>query len=232
MQQTLQEFVDSRGERLRVDREQGLLAGVKLLGLASRNGRVYEERAVAQAAPLYEGVKVNVNHAKAGPRAPRDYQDRLGTIRNVAFRPGQGLFGDLVFNPKHPLAEQLTWDAAHAPEQVGLSHNVLARTSRRGETTVVESISEVQSVDLVADPATTRGLFEQSSSAEQALESLTLDQLSAARPDLIDAIETPLRAALEEATRAQVVAREQRTLYEEHAPPIASAKDFAKALRM
>jgi hypothetical protein len=36
-----------------------------------------------------------------------------------------------------------------------------ARTARRGDTTVVTEIVAVVSVDLVADPATTRGLFEE-----------------------------------------------------------------------
>jgi hypothetical protein len=156
----LQEFCSSRGVALRIDREAGLLRGVKLLGLASKNGREYPEATLARAAALYEGAKVNVNHPKGHPLAPRDYQDRLGTIRNVVSRPGEGLFGDLQYNPKHALAEQLLWDAEHAPENVGFSHNVQARTAKRGETTIVEEILAVQSVDLVADPATTRGLFE------------------------------------------------------------------------
>ena len=156
----LQEFCSSRGLALRIDRTAGLLRGVKLLGLASKNGREYPEATLARAAALYEGAKVNVNHPKGHPFAPRDYQDRLGTIRNVVARSGEGLFGDLQFNPKHALAEQLVWDAEHAPENVGFSHNVQARTAKRGDQTIVEEILAVQSVDLVADPATTRGLFE------------------------------------------------------------------------
>ena len=74
--------------------------------------------------------------------------------------PGEGLFADFHFNPKHALAEQLAWDAEHAPENVGFSHNVEARIARRADRVVVEAITRVQSVDLVADPATTRGLFE------------------------------------------------------------------------
>jgi hypothetical protein len=110
---------------------------------------------------LYEGAKVNVNHPKGYPLAPRDYQERIGVIRNVQHRFGEGLFADFHFNPKHDLSEQLMWDAEHAPESVGFSHNVQARTRRQGETTFVEEILQVHSVDLVADPATTRGLFEE-----------------------------------------------------------------------
>jgi hypothetical protein len=211
MSELLQEFVDSRSQRLRVDRTAGIIRGVKLLGLTSRNGRRYRENALRDAIGLYEGAKVNINHPKGHPLAPRDYQDRLGVVRSVHFLAGDGLFGDLHFNPKHALSEQLVWDAEHAPQNVGMSHNVLARTALDGDEIVVEAITDVQSIDLVADPATTRGLYEhaeasgveeqrssgaegdfQSSDASPLLHysttplaSLTLDELRAHRPDLV-----------------------------------------------
>ena len=45
MSELLQEYVDSRQQRLRVDRTAGVIRGVKLLGLNSRNGRRYQEDA-------------------------------------------------------------------------------------------------------------------------------------------------------------------------------------------
>ena len=38
MTEMLQEYCDSRGVRMRVDREAGVIRGVKMLGLESRNG--------------------------------------------------------------------------------------------------------------------------------------------------------------------------------------------------
>jgi hypothetical protein len=225
MSELLQEFVHSSSERLRVDREAGIIRGVKLLGLVSRNGRRYREDALSQAIALYEGAKVNINHPKGHPLAPRDYQERLGVVRGVVLRPGEGLFGDLHFNPKHSLSEQLVWDAEHAPQNVGMSHNVLARTTRDGADTVVESITKVNSIDLVADPATTSGLYEQAigtSAVEQqrssgvaeeansststplphysttALSSLTLEQLRQHRPDLVREVQRDYESQLEQ----------------------------------
>lgn len=197
MAESLQEFITSRGASLRVDRAAGVIRGVKVLGLESQNGRSYLPEALSAAASLYEGAKVNVNHPKSFPAAPRDYQDRLGAIHNVALREHEGLFADLHFNPQHALAGQLAWDAEHAPENVGFSHNVVARTAKRGERTVVEAITKVNSVDLVADPATTRGLFEDTllmngaveraseAAQQQILEELTANRLIQLRPDLI-----------------------------------------------
>jgi hypothetical protein len=191
MDEMLQEFVSSGGVEMRVDAAGGIIRGVKLLGLESKNGRRYLPAALTSAAALYEGAKVNVNHPKGSPLAARDYQDRLGSIRNVR-ASGDGLFGDLHFNPKHALAEQLAWDAVHAPENVGFSHNVEARTLRSNGQTVVEAILKVQSVDLVADPATTHSLYESAPETSAALDErvagLSLDLLRAARPDLVDAI--------------------------------------------
>ncbi len=79
MTDMLQEFFDSRGVAMRVDRPAGVIRGVKMLGLESRNGRTYLPEALAQAARLYEDAKVNVNHPKGNPAGPRDYQDRIGS---------------------------------------------------------------------------------------------------------------------------------------------------------
>jgi hypothetical protein len=219
MSELLQEYVDSRQQRLRVDRAAGVIRGVKLLGLASRNGRRYLEQALTEAVGLYEGAKVNVNHPKGHPLSPRDYQDRLGVVRGVEFRAGEGLFADLQFNPNHALSEQLVWDAEHAPQNVGMSHNVLARTRREGEETVVEAITKVQSIDLVADPATTSGLYEHAAGRESRfesqvpengnsrlapgsqpsfLDSLTLQQLRQERPDLISEVAREYESQLEQ----------------------------------
>ena len=232
MDELLQEYVDSRGATLRVDRAASVIRGVKLLGIESRNGRKYLPAALSAAAGLYEGAKVNINHPKGHPLSARDYQDRLGAIRSVAVRGGVGLFGDLHFNPKHALAEQLMWDAEHAPENLGLSHNVEARTARQGNETVVEAILKVQSVDLVADPATTRSLFESSGAGSAtafagasgdppqivsaALAGLTLAELRRQRPDLVELMQEQLdhevRALREEldALRAQRAVGERR----------------------
>ena len=142
MDEMLQEFVNSRGVDMRVDRGAGVIRGVKLLGLESRNGRSYLPAALAQAAaPVRRGQgqrQPSQGQPAGGPRL----SGSAGLDPQRPCASGEGLFGDLHFNPKHALAEQLAWDAAHAPENVGFSHNVEARTSRAGGQTVVEAILE------------------------------------------------------------------------------------------
>ncbi len=160
MTETLQEFVFTPSPQGRIDREQGILHCVKILGTKSKNGRTYPDATLRDALPLYENIKVNLDHATGHNNKPRRYQDRFGVIKNVQIKENDGLYGDFRFNPKHPLAEQLLWDAENAPENVGFSHNVEAIVRKEDDTIIVEKIVSVWSVDIVADPATTAGLFE------------------------------------------------------------------------
>lgn len=177
----ISEHVSSRGLKLHVDREKGVIPGVKILGWESRNGRSYLQSGVAKAIPLYEGAKVNVDHAPSG-NANRGYRDRIGKHINIRAE-ADGLYSDFQFNPKHALAEQLCWDAEHAPENVGFSHVVEAKVARKNGKAVVEEITKVISVDLVSDPATTKGLFESEQDileSDPALRSLAENSFSAA----------------------------------------------------
>lgn len=173
---------------LAIDREAGEIRGVKLVGLESLNGRSYSPAALRKAIGLYEGAKVNVNHPDKGPASPRDYRDRLGSIHGVEYREGAspGLYGTLRYNPKHAIAEQLLWDAQNNPGVVGFSHNAEGRSSRAGGKVVVEEITKVRSVDLVADPATTISLRE-------SVEAMTVAELLESRKT----DESPLRPLLE-----------------------------------
>lgn len=135
------------------------IPGCKILGFKSRNNRTYTKEAIQAAVSKYEGVKVNLDHNTGTD--PRKFSERFGRMVNVRFQPGQGLFGDLQYNPKHPLAEAFNWWIKNDPTAIGLSHNATAEvknTAEGGE--IVTEIRDVDSVDLVADPATTRGLFE------------------------------------------------------------------------
>ena len=160
MSEFIQEYTAPLAARLKIDKAQGILHGVKILGTQSRNRRRYPVDTLKKAIPLYENAKVNLDHPEGDPMKPRSYTDRLGVIKDIQLREDQGLFADFHFNPSHPLAEQLLWDAEHAPTNVGFSHNVEAVLRRENDDVIVEEIVAVRSVDLVADPATTAGLFE------------------------------------------------------------------------
>jgi hypothetical protein len=137
----------------------GVLSGVTVLGLTSRNGRYYTPEAAEAALVLYENVAVFVDHPD-DPLGRRSVRDRFGRLVNVHME-GKRVKADLHYNPEHPFAATLEWFAENDPGAVGLSHNCEAEGDESYDGTfVVTRIVEVRSVDLVAEPATTHGLFE------------------------------------------------------------------------
>jgi hypothetical protein len=131
---------------------------VTVLGLSSRNRRRYTPEAAAGALSLYEGALVNLDHPDR-PDSPRSVRDRFGRLVNVRFENGR-VTADLRYNSEHPFAATLEWFAKNDPDAIGLSHNAVGEGKDVGGIFVVRKIVELRSVDLVAEPATTRGLFE------------------------------------------------------------------------
>jgi len=148
----------------RVDVERGVISGVRVLGLSSTNDRRYEPEAVRRAVPLYQGIKVFVDHPprKDGPNASRSSNDVIGQLKNVRFVEGKGLYGDLHLLRSHPLTRRVLEAAQHMPNAYGLSHNAHGNSENRDGTDVITSIESVRSVDLVSEPATSGGLYESS----------------------------------------------------------------------
>lgn len=144
----------------RIDKANGIIRGVKILGAESRNGREYSPQALREAARLYEGVRVNLNHPpRSTPGASRDVRDWIGELRKVRLTES-GVYGDLYLISSHPHAAAVLEAASRFPTKFGLSHNADGESVSRGGRTIVESISRVRSVDLVTDPATNSSLFE------------------------------------------------------------------------
>lgn len=62
---------------------------VKIVGLhAPKKNRRYEPGALKEAARLYEGVKVNLNHQPKGDTEPRRLEDRIGLLEGVYWEKG------------------------------------------------------------------------------------------------------------------------------------------------
>ena len=135
-----------------------VVSGVKVLGIESKNGRKYPIEVMRKALEKYEGAIVNIDHP-AGSE-PRSYEDRFGRLTNARME-ADGIYADLAYNPKHPLAEGFQWWVKNDPKAIGLSHNAQAKTKMNTEgVEEIEEIVKVDSVDLVAEPATTAGLME------------------------------------------------------------------------
>ena len=131
----------------------GVIHNVVVLKGRSANGRVYPPETLRSATALFEGARVFANH-NAGSR---DVRDLVGMLRDARFDT-DSVRADLeVFEG---LAPWLLEIAERAPDALGLSINASGRVTHRDGTDVVEAITRVRSVDVVAEPAAVSGLFE------------------------------------------------------------------------
>jgi hypothetical protein len=153
---------------LKVDRDKGVIYGVKVLGRYSQNthvegttGSEYSGQARRQACELYEGMTVRINHPdRKNPTANRDVYDTFGQLRNCR-EDGDDVRADLHYLKGHDLAERVCEDVERGLGVYGLSHNARAgRETVRDGRLVIEELELVRSVDLVDKPATNRNLWE------------------------------------------------------------------------
>jgi len=72
MTEILYETAQTAGDAVRIDREAGVIFGVKIIGCESRNGRHYPNDTLRHAIPLYENSKVNLDHP-GSPSQSRSY---------------------------------------------------------------------------------------------------------------------------------------------------------------
>lgn len=143
----------------RIDREAGVIKGVKLMGFESKNDRRYN----TPSAHLFDGVKVRLNHyAKEDDPNPPDpgFEDIWATTVN-SIVTAEGVFADLKYNKAHPMVPTILWWAENQPNVGGFSPITwgMHTVDQNGETVI--TIMAVESVDLVDRPATTNGFFEE-----------------------------------------------------------------------
>ena len=138
----------------RVDREAGVIHGALICGPASKNGNDYSRDSFGDLRQ-YEGRHVYLNHAR-----DRKAEDKIGWFENVRRRDDGMPVGDFHVLRSHPAAGGVFEAAERNPALFGFSHVAVCQTKRVGGRQQVESVERVESIDLVAEPATTRGLFE------------------------------------------------------------------------
>jgi len=153
----------------RVDRERGIIYGVKVAGTSSPNthgfkgvsGTVYTLEAYRKALPLYEGVNCNIDHPPVKkPDEVRSAHDRFAWLEDVYVKES-GVYGDLHFlDPADPLAVKMMNAAESKPDAYALSHNAVGKGEIKNGKYVILEIPEVRSVDIVSDGGSNRSLFE------------------------------------------------------------------------
>ena len=154
-------------EPLTVDRDAGIIAGVKICGTNSKHGYEYSRKALEEAAQQYSQVKVYFDHPpRDNPSQKRKFSEWFGKFENVTVKE-DGAYGDLHYLKSHPEANKVC-EAAERMPNFGFSHVADVFTGGKpGGKVVVESVGKVRSVDLVLNPATNTTLFESEDHVKQ-----------------------------------------------------------------
>jgi hypothetical protein len=139
----------------RIDRNAGMLYGVRVMGIKSAHGYDYSLDAQRAACPRYEQMPVGLDHNYNG--GPMTVEAAWGTLCNPRV-DDRGTVADLRYLKTHVRTEQVLEDAER---DVGL-FSLSAVTTRVVEHPkgTVKSFSPLR-VDLVVRGATTKKLFEQ-----------------------------------------------------------------------
>jgi hypothetical protein len=152
-------------EAAKLDRERRVIADTVLITERSANGptggRRYSERALRQIATMAEGAPAYANHVrdKSDAFKPRDVRELIGRHRNVRYDAS----GKRVLSDLHLVEHHAPWVLALAtemPDVVGNSLVSRGMVRLEGSTEVVDEVVSLRSIDLVSDPASTKGLFE------------------------------------------------------------------------
>src|SRR5262245_29523156 len=141
-----------------VDPEKGTIFGVRILGKQSKNKREYSDSCIEASYKKYEGLAVHTNHGVRGQN--RRFDERCGWLESVE-RDSDGAVGNLALLKSHPHTPMILEAAQRRPQLFGLSHcSDLVGQYRQDGIFVVESMPVIHCVDIVTNPATTRGFFE------------------------------------------------------------------------
>jgi len=152
-----------------VDRTNKMIRNVKLCGLESRNGRRYAEDCLAEVASRMVGRRIFVDHVDDPKK--RNIRDRSEFARLVSCaKAADGLRGDLKYfescaATEHILEiiedkQELPQDDSPYTGSIGLSPVWFADTKLTSGQEMVYKIHEIESVDIVTFPATTRSIRE------------------------------------------------------------------------
>lgn len=167
-------FELSYSDTSKVDRNAGIIRGVKVLGGKSENGREYTNDAMIGAVGLYEGVRVYVSHK---PQGNRDLDEWVGVLRGVRYEHG-GIFADMHLRKEGSRFAELCEAAESFPHSFGLSHHAVGDLVKRDGKIYVERIKKVHSVDFVPRPACNQTLFESGQTMKKTLAAIAAEHKS------------------------------------------------------
>lgn len=186
----------------------------------SKNGRVYGDEVLQEAAPLFEGRQTFANHpgkAELRDRPERSVLDLTGWLEGVEYKDG-ALWATRHF-ARNPAGESV-WSLVQsivegsAPATLlGASINAVGRGRKENGKLLVEAITAVNSVDDVTTPAAGGGFFAESDTAtltDELLAAMTFEEWYEARPEFVQRVSNEMKTARQDKALTEAVALAER----------------------
>lgn len=181
---------------------------VAILGSSSKNARDYPDAVLAESAALFEEARCYYNHApdeKQPHEGGRDVRDLFGMTTNPRYVPGEKkIRADINLIPG--MGDTVAIIAESMPKAASFSPFMHGRIRHaRGARSSVQKIMAVRSVDLVAQGATTGGIFEsvqetksksKGSNLMEDWSEATMADLRKHRPDIVRDIQEAVKSEL------------------------------------
>ena len=128
-----------------------------ICGAVSENGRDYPDEVRNRDKEQYAGRNVYIDHG-GNERKVREW---FGVIQNPRTRVAdRKTIGDHHYPKNSNFTAEYEERAEKFPSSLGFSHVAVCSTKRKNGREVIEAIRSVESVDLVARPATNKGISE------------------------------------------------------------------------
>jgi len=179
-------------EALTIDEEKKKAHVVVIKEGWSKNKRYYPADVLNEAVPLFEGAKCYLDHADFKGTPTRSVRELTGFYENVKFA-GKQVEADLQF--LNTEAGRVGLEIAketikHNKALAGLSIRGMAVLRKVEEGHEVKSLKNINSVDIVSDPAAGGEFIRlyESIMEENQMKDLTLEKLREERPDIVQAI--------------------------------------------
>ena len=147
----------------KIDREAGVVYGVKLAGQKSKNGNFYERKALEDLSELLEGNRVCYEHKN---RKQRDFNGITENTRLVEEGGDLNVYGDWKYNRKHKDIEQTLEDIERFPRNLAMSieiakgRNYEKGSPKPGYGTVIKRIHKIRPTAIVDEGGINKGIFE------------------------------------------------------------------------
>lgn len=169
--------------KITVNRETGLVTGLKALGHESKNGDFYPESFMVSNLNHYNGLEVYYKHGPLGTK--KDVLESHGVTQNARVdKTAEGfpeIRVDVQFYKSDPAAMKLVDILEHHPHSLGFSHNMRIWWDETGKGRVAKRVEKGRSLDLVENPATMKDVL----GANDTMPEITLEILESTAPDLL-----------------------------------------------